>query len=625
MNRMAQLLNPSTRPWKDNPPTASTAFPEVSLIETSSIPNPSTFSPLPPNATFLITSASTSAFVTLPSAPTPAPAPTSLLPAASSASLPKPAPASTPVSTTPWLMAAPGVSPYGLSHSQPTSPVLHHSPTPQLAGSRRPSTTRKAAPPLSASLEDLALSTPPTDQPSATSFYAGSASTLALSRSNSSAYGSTDAAAAASSTSPPSVSNIITRLAEADRFFQQQAKFLLKPDPPLAQVPDPVARSVEAAAVLAVDNVNDLPAVGPDMPPTSNTSSEATPIDATRIVHRERRLEEDTLPSTTTVLVPGPPPSALGPVIESSLAPMPLASEPSEPTAIPKTAVNPLAQSRYLRSNYLRPATTSTTPSTLPTAPAGARHTPSNNRVASSSSYSSLHPLSHSDPPMAPSHNLSRHVTQSGTSIHSAYSLDSIDRVPSHGSVESPSQSQPKHTKSHKFFSSFKSKSRGVSSSSFNHNTASTANLPPPSLTNASSSRPSTPGNSEEDEPTLLPQPLICPITNQPLSQSTSNLASTSKSRPLKPAHAIVAGDNSIRPSSSKSSLKAPSLKALLPTSWDLSEELNAVERSRRRKKGVDEKESMRMKQRDGLLRKETKEQRKERKRREEEAFDPDA
>lgn len=57
------------------------------------------------------------------------------------------------------------------------------------------------------------------------------------------------------------------------------------------------------------------------------------------------------------------------------------------------------------------------------------------------------------------------------------------------------------------------------------------------------------------------------------------------------------------------------------PAAWDLSSELNAIERRDRRKKGVDETMSLKMKGAD----KEGKKEKKERLRREEERFDPDA
>lgn len=63
-----------------------------------------------------------------------------------------------------------------------------------------------------------------------------------------------------------------------------------------------------------------------------------------------------------------------------------------------------------------------------------------------------------------------------------------------------------------------------------------------------------------------------------------------------------------------------------LPASWDLGAELEAVERSDRRRRGISETESIRMKERDGtLLRRESKAERKERKKREDEAFNADA
>lgn len=60
---------------------------------------------------------------------------------------------------------------------------------------------------------------------------------------------------------------------------------------------------------------------------------------------------------------------------------------------------------------------------------------------------------------------------------------------------------------------------------------------------------------------------------------------------------------------------------SLAPTSWDLGAELNAVERRDRRRKGVTEKDSVVMKN----GRKESKQERKERLQREEQAFDEDA
>ena len=75
------------------------------------------------------------------------------------------------------------------------------------------------------------------------------------------------------------------------------------------------------------------------------------------------------------------------------------------------------------------------------------------------------------------------------------------------------------------------------------------------------------------------------------------------------------------RPSTTSQCSSVGGLCSIAPTSWDLDSELNALERRDRRKKGLGEKDSLRIKGK----KKETSAEKKARLKREEEAFDPDA
>jgi hypothetical protein len=338
-------------------------------------------------------------------------------------------------------------------------------------------------------------------------------------------------------------------------------------------------------------------------------------------------------------------PLALGPVSDLSEDTSSATSYQTFPS-VPAAKAQP-KQPKYLRSHYLRPSTAPSalnSPSTVSlTIPPSASSTRPNLNASSTSSI--LIDNDHRHP--SPSHSTLSLASYNARYSHDLPSSSSTQLDSSHS--RPPTTSATSKKSSSGVFSVFKnkkasSKSRPSSSSSNKSNISSSYH--PPALVPDGS--PSSLDSSDDDhEPNLLPQPVLCPLT----AQSTVSLAPSSRSRHHQAStssltvHAHPSTSNFTpnftpsvssyhylrRPSATSLAPNAPSnTDSILPQAWDLSEELAIVERSDRRKKqtgAAGEKIPLgSVKSSASGRKKETKRERKERLRLEDEAFmvDPD-